>query len=537
MPPKRKTRSTISSGTAKHDHGTRSRAKQSKSGKKSPSEMLDKASNEDVPKLSEKKSNAVEFEYTVPPLPTKDGNVVTPEKSAWNKPYNQGGFSVVIPHDKSILAFVLYTDDDDCLDKFSKVTPNFDVKWVACDDKATAEREATRINLPKLLEVARENNVPAADASTAAGLPDQNGLPKELACLKEGEKQLIQMVSPAVAAPSGTAALNLPGDNLHAAVGAAGLAVGPAAGAASVSVPSPAAAAAAAVPVVATAMAAKAAGGSAAVPARPDAAAAAAAAAAVPVVATAMAAKAAGSGAVVPARPAPKTMEEKLAAMREAKGEAKSRGYVLKVLVFPILNGKHVVAVDLMERTNQQQYWQFKPTEVATAVAYGGLGELRLPHMEFFNSLMAGGFRAAPYGPNEARQNSKGWDTYIMYGIVTANVFQSNTGQIGTSIGRGIKAMFRDNNFKTFYIESIKISNPGLMKYFDKKDVALYKDLEEAPINVADKEGLNVLFLDNTIADIMKVLTGKESPSEWTQAEREYAFQNGVVPNSLHSII
>jgi len=271
-------------------------------------------------------------------------------------------------------------------------------------------------------------------------------------------------------------------------------------------------------------------------------AAAAAAASAVPAVAAARTIKAAPSQSLVsaslrPAKAAPKTMEEKLAAMREAKVEARGRGYVLKVLVFPVLNGKHVVAVDLLERTNQQQYWQFKPTDVSTAVSFGGLGDLRFPHMEFFTSLTAGGFRRAPYGPNEARQNSKGWDTFIMYGIITANVFQTNTGDIGTSIGRSVKALFRDNNFKTFYVESLKLSNQGLMKYFDKKDVGLYKDLEEAPINVADKQGLNVLFLDNTIAEIMKVVTGKDSPSEWSQEEREYAFQNGVVPDSIHAII
>jgi hypothetical protein len=307
-----------------------------------------------------------------------------------------------------------------------------------------------------------------------------------------------------LAGPSGTAALNVSGDNLHAAVGVGGTAAASAVAALS---PSPATAVAGA-------------------------------AAAVPAVGATMAVKAGTSQSLVrPVKAAPKTMEEKLAAMREAKGEAKSRGYVLKVLVFPILHGKHVVAADLMERTNQQQYWQFKPTDVATAVSFGGAEELKLPHMEFFSSLAAGGFRRAPYGPNEPRQNSKGWDTFIMYGIITANVFQTNSTDIGTSIGRSIKAMFRNKRFKTFYLESIKLSNQGLMKYFDKKDVALYKDLEEAPINAADKQGLNVLFTDNTIAEIMKVLTGKDTPSAWTQEEKEYAFQNGIVPDSIHAII
>lgn len=226
--------------------------------------------------------------------------------------------------------------------------------------------------------------------------------------------------------------------------------------------------------------------------------------------------------------------QERLQAMKERLGEKSNRGKILKIYVFPSLNGIVPVAFDLVERNNNAQMWQFKASNVPEVLAALG-DEFSLASNAYLRSVETGKARQHPYGANVTRKNNKEFDCDVLVGFIVQNQFQNSAAQV-ESIAPAVKVMCADPMFQQFYVEGLGVYAQGLAKYFKDGRATLWNAMAEATTQVAHKEGLNVLFTDVTIAHIMRKLTNGKSPHQWNDAETRFAYNDGVVPASIHNL-
>ncbi len=237
-----------------------------------------------------------------------------------------------------------------------------------------------------------------------------------------------------------------------------------------------------------------------------------------------------GGVAKKPSVAAKSSSDEKKARLNERiRASGKGKPY-LRISYFPSALGKDNKIPVALEFLNNKDicYWLFKPDMFINVidVCYS---DDPISDKDFFNSLMEVGVRDNPYGLNHHKQDGS-FKLYTLVGLVTVSSMKPDFPTEMENIGKQLKELFNDDDFKEYYKEANIMKSQGLKEYLEKDD--LWSDMDAASIRVHEKDHLDALFVDGGILQIMDRLFSK-APNSWSETEVSVAYRSGEIPSNI----
>lgn len=184
--------------------------------------------------------------------------------------------------------------------------------------------------------------------------------------------------------------------------------------------------------------------------------------------------------------------------------------------------------------------WAFKAQAVALALAVIVNSAPSLAHLrEFVDSLQAVSMRRHVNGNNVPKtvKGKKGGEFNIDILSFQVDLTGSvvNTDLVLARICNGLHQIITSKHFKNAYIKCMK-EMPKLEKLastIEQDNNPVWATISRCNISMDMPAPLSQYLMDDAILYLMKYVTKKETPTEWSTDDRRLAFLNGSVPGTL----
>lgn len=187
--------------------------------------------------------------------------------------------------------------------------------------------------------------------------------------------------------------------------------------------------------------------------------------------------------------------------------------------------------------------WAFKAQAVALAFAVIVNSSPKLAHLrELVDSLQAVSMRRHVNGNNVPKtvKGKKGGEFNIDILTFQVDITDSvvNADYVLAKMLNGLHQIITSPHFKNAYIKCMK-EMPKLEKLasaINQDNNPVWATISRCDVSMDIPAPLSQYLMDDTILYLMKYLTNKDTPSEWTTDERRHAYLNGSVPGTCADV-